>query len=113
MNINNNSINNTILPIALWGTGILPNIVVTPSTLLFDSVKVAEEVCKTIRIYNPGTDTLLIKSNTLISNDGDFKYSGLIGADSIIPPDKFKDLTVCFKPKQKGSRAARLRLTTN
>ncbi len=113
LNIVNNSINNPTLPITLWGTGTLPHIVVTPSIMKFDSVSIGTEVCKNIRIFNPGTDTLLIKSNTIVSNDGDFAYTALIGADSIIPPDKFKEVMVCFKPISKGSRVARLRLTTN
>ncbi|HET9135084.1 MAG TPA: choice-of-anchor D domain-containing protein, partial [Candidatus Kapabacteria bacterium] len=113
LNIINNSINNPVLPITLWGTGVLPHIVLTPNPLLFDSTSIGIDTCKKIRIYNPGTDTLLIKSNLLVSNDGDFTYSGLVGADSIIAPDKFKEVTVCFKPKAKGSRIARLRITTN
>ncbi len=111
--INNNSINNPALPITLFGTGILPHVVVTPNIMMFDSIPMGTEVCKNIKLYNPGTDTLLIKSNTMVSNDGDFTYTGLAGADSIIPPDKFKEVMVCFKPKSKGSRVARLRFTTN
>jgi hypothetical protein len=113
LNIVNNSVNNPSLPITLWGTGILPHITIAPNPMLFDSTSIGIDTCKKIRIYNPGTDTLLIKSNMLVSNDGDFTYSGLVGADSIIPPDKFKEVTVCFQPKAKGSRVARLRITTN
>jgi len=102
-----------VLPITLWGTGVLPHIIVAPNTLLWDSIVVGIDTCRKIRISNPGTDTLLIKSNMLVSNDGDFTYTGLTGIDSIIPPDKFKEVTVCFRPKSKGSRVARLRLTTN
>jgi hypothetical protein len=113
LNLLNNSINNPILPITLYGTAILPHIVVTPKPLRFDSVAMGVDSCKSIRIYNPGTDTLLIKSNALVSNDGDFHYTAITGADSIIPPDKFRDVTICFKPLQKGTRVARLRLQTN
>jgi hypothetical protein len=113
LNIINNSINNPVLPITLFGTAILPHIVVTPTPLRFDSVLVNTDSCKTIRIYNPGTDTLLIKSNGFISSDPDFRYTPLAGQDTIIPPDRFKDVTVCFKPIQKGTRVARLRLATN
>ncbi|HET9136802.1 MAG TPA: T9SS type A sorting domain-containing protein, partial [Candidatus Kapabacteria bacterium] len=89
------------------------HITVTPSKLLFDSVPVGVQVCKTIRIYNPGTDSLMILSNYTISNDGDYAYTGITGKDSIIPPDKYRDVTVCFTPVQKGIRQAVLRLTTN
>ncbi len=113
MNILNNSINNPVLPITLWGTGILPHIVVTPRMLQFDSVALGDQICKEITINNPGTDTLLILKNIMNSNDGDFTYAGLVGTDTIIPPDKSKTLNICFKPKQMGSRAARVILTTN
>ncbi len=113
MNILNNSINNPILPITLWGTGTLPHIIVTPSTIHFDSVGIGENICQEVTISNPGTDTLLITQNIMTSNDGDFTYTGLVGTDTIIPPDKSKTLNICFKPKQMGSRIARVQLSTN
>jgi hypothetical protein len=113
LTILNNSVNNPALPITLWGTGVLPHITINPNPVLFDSVDIGVENCKTITIHNPGTDTLFITSNKLVSNDGDFIYTGLTGADSIIPPDKSKTVTVCFVPLARGSRVARLRLTTN
>ncbi len=113
LNILNNSLNNPTLPVTLWGTAKLPHITVTPSKLLFDSVAVGMQVCKTIRIYNPGTDSLMILSNSVTSNDGDYAYTGIVGKDSIIPPDKYRDVTFCFTPIQKGIRQAALRLTTN
>ncbi len=115
MNIINNSINNPVLPITLYGTGILPHIVVTPRPLRFDSVGMGDFVCKDVSIYNPGTDTLLILRNLMTSNDGDFIYTPLdvAAGDTIIPPDKTKKFTICFSPKQMGSRAARVTLVTN
>ena len=99
--------------ISLQGTGILPHIVVTPPLLLFDSTKEGATVCKTIDIWNPGTDTLKILSNSLTSNDGDFHYTVLTLENSIIPPDNHRTVTICFTPLQQGSRQARLFLRTN
>ncbi len=115
MNILNNSINNPILPITLYGTGILPHIVVTPRPVRFDSIGIGQTTCQDISIYNPGTDTLLILRNLMTSNDGDFAFTPLNVAlgDTIIPPDKTKKITVCFTPKQMGSRTARITLATN
>ncbi len=113
MNIINNSINNPVLPITLYGTGILPHITVTPRPIQFDSVAIGQTVCQDVVIRNPGTDTLLILKNLLTSNDGDFSYVGLTGTDTIIPPDKSKTLSICFTPKQKGSRIGRVTLSTN
>ena len=113
LTINSNASNTPVLPISLRGTGILPKIVVTPAALLFDSLKEGQTVCKTITIWNPGSDTLKLLSNSLTSNDGDFVYTGLSGQDSLIPPDHTKTVTICFTPKQQGSRQARIVLRTN
>ncbi len=114
MNIINNSINNPVLPVTLWGTATLPHIALSPGvTIPFDSVYLGDEHCTTLTIKNPGTDTLLLLRNYVSSNDGDFTISTLSGTDTIIPPDKSQDITICFKPKQFGSRAARLLLKTN
>ena len=109
-----NSFTFPIVDISLQGTGTLPHIVVTPALLLFDStVREGDTVCKNITIWNPGTDTLKIFKNFLSSNDGDFKYFGLKGSDTLIAPDQKRIVTVCFSPKQQGSRQARLLLVTN
>jgi hypothetical protein len=108
-----NSFFNPVVTISLQGTGTLPHIVVTPALLLFDSTKEGSTVCKTIDIWNPGSDTLRILTNTLTSNDGDFHYTGLTGANTIIPPDHHQTVTVCFTPLQQGFRQARLLLRTN
>ncbi len=113
LTINSNASNTPAFQINLAGTGILPHILVTPTTLLFDSTGKGDTVCKNITIYNGGSDTLRILANQLASNDGDFTYAGLTGSDTAIPPDKLKTVTVCFIPKQAGTRVARLVLKTN
>ncbi len=113
LNILSNAINNPVLPITLYGTGILPHITVTPRPVIFDSTALGEKICQDVTIRNPGTDTLLILKNLMTSNDGDFTYAGLTGTDTIIPPDKSRALTICFTPKQQGSRNARVILQTN
>ncbi len=114
VDILNNSINNPVLNVTLFGTATLPHIALTPGvTIPFDSVYLGEEHCTTLTIKNPGTDTLLLLKNYVSSNDGDFTISTLSGTDTIIPPDKSRDINICFKPKQYGSRAARLLLKTN
>jgi hypothetical protein len=113
MTINNNSANLPSIPISLQGTGILPHVVVTPTILLFDSTKEGVQTCKTIDIWNPGSDTLKILQNLLSSNDGDFQYTGLSGTDLNIAPDQHKTVTICFTPLQQGTRQARLLIQTN
>ena len=113
MTINSNAVNTPVVVVTVRGTGILPHIVVTPSLLLFDSTREGSTICKTITIWNSGSDTLRLFSNVLTSNDGDFQYTGLSDADTRIPPDHTKDVTICFTPKQQGYRQARLLLRTN
>ena len=113
LTILNNSANSPAVVLTLKGTGILPHIIITPPLLLFDSTKEGQTVCKTIDIWNPGTDTLKIFANFLSSNDGDFHYTPLTGKDTLIPPDNHRIVTICFTPLQQGTRQARLLLKTN
>jgi hypothetical protein len=108
-----NSFFHPTVTVSLQGTGILPHIVLTPSLLLFDSTKEGSTVCKTIDVWNPGSDTLRIEQNFLSSNDGDFHYTPLTGSDTSIAPDHHKTLNICFTPVQQGYRQARLLLKTN
>ncbi|MEP7235351.1 MAG: choice-of-anchor D domain-containing protein, partial [Ignavibacteriota bacterium] len=99
--------------ISLEGTGTLPHFVTTPTIVLFDSIREGDTACKTVDIWNPGSDTLRILTNYLSSNDGDFHYTGLDAVTSIIPPDIHRIVTICVTPLQQGQRQARLVLTTN
>ncbi len=104
---------NTVLPVDLLGVGTLPRITLTPAIMRFDSVGIGETVCKNITIYNPGSDTLILRRNYLSSNDGDFVLTGLNAEQSVIPPDHSKIVSICFTPKQQGFRQARLTIVTN
>jgi hypothetical protein len=104
---------NTIPPVDLLGIGVLPRIVFTPNLLLFDSVGIGETVCKTITISNPGSDTLQLVRNYLSSNDGDFTLNALSSEKSFIPPNQSANVTICFTPKQQGTRQARFTVATN
>ncbi|MBS1903306.1 MAG: choice-of-anchor D domain-containing protein [Bacteroidetes bacterium] len=113
MYINTNALNNPSVPIQLIGTGILPHIVVTPSVIRFDSTYEGDTARQSLTVYNPGSDTLIIKQNMLVSNDADFSINVLTGTDAIIPPDKSRTMTVTFVPKQMGARQGRYVLKTN
>ncbi len=109
----NNATNGTQY-IDLFGVGAIPAIQLDPNEMLtFDSIPMGTTVCKTVRISNPGTDTLRLTNNYLSSSDGDFSYSPLTGKDTMVAPASFRDVQVCFTPLQKGTRRARLRFTTN
>lgn len=109
----NNATNGTQY-IDLFGVGAVPAIQLDPNEMLtFDSIAMGTTVCKTVRISNPGTDTLRLTNNYLSSSDGDFSYSPLTGKDTMVAPGSFRDVQVCITPLQRGTRRARLRFTTN
>lgn len=99
--------------IRLWGTGIVPRLKITPTAVASDSVAVGDTAYYAIRLENVGNDTLAITKNYFSSADKDFFYQGLIGSDSVIAPETFREVTVGFAPQTRGTRQARLRLTTN
>jgi hypothetical protein len=110
--ISSNATNNPSDTIGLFGTGTLARLVVTPSPLNFDSVGIGQQSCKDVTLYNSGSDTVFITHNFFTGRDADFTMTGLIGDDTIIAPDKFKIITICFNPIRSGSRFARLGITT-
>ena len=113
LNIVSNATNGTKI-MDLKGIGVLPRIVAIPSTLLrYDSVAIGDSVCKTLTIYNPGSDTLKILNQVISSGEGDFKYSLIPSELTAIAPDKTRDINICFKPRQAGARSARITFITN
>ena len=115
--INSNALNIPRDSISLFGVGILPHLVVTPShgshtTLSFDSVSLGDSVCETIALMNPGTDTLRLKGQ-FESGDPDFTFYPLMGSDTMLLPNQTKLVDVCFKPLQRGTRLASVRFYTN
>ena len=98
----------------LVGIGILPHIEILPSnSVTFDSVALGDSVCKTISVYNSGSETLTLRKQYFTSSDGDFKVFFLAGADINIPPTQSRDINICFKPLAGGNRVAGIRLLTN
>jgi hypothetical protein len=112
LNIVSNAANGT-QQVSLRGIGILPRLTISPSPLNFDSVGVGDTVCADVTLTNPGTDTIAITHNYFANNDADFTYFGMTGDDSLIAPDHFKTVHICFSPIRNGARTARLRVTTS
>jgi hypothetical protein len=98
----------------LTGVGIIPRIeFVQGPNMFFDSVVMGDSLCQTMTIRNAGSDTLILKLQYFTTNDGDYTYYGLTGNDTKILAGTSKDVSVCFKPLQKGDRIAGIRYTTN
>ena len=95
------------------GMGILPRLYMTPEIVRFDSTAMGDTAWTTIRLTNPGTDTLAVRADYVTYFDRDFTYFGLEGADSLIYPETYRDVQVRFTPQMRGSRQGRVRFTTN
>jgi hypothetical protein len=124
LTVNTNAINQPVETVTLWGTAILPHLVVTPQegivatgttngTLTFDSVAIGDSVCKTLALHNTGTDTLQITKQLITYGDYDYTYYGLAASDQKLAPDQTKLVNVCFVPVQSGLRMASIRFYTN
>lgn len=113
LQINSDGFATSSYTIDLWGTGIIPRLTVTPGAIGIDSVMMGDTAYYTIRLENVGSDTVVVREDYFSSADRDFFYSGLVGSDSLIPPEKFRDVVVGFAPQTRGTRQARLHLLTN
>jgi hypothetical protein len=99
--------------VILWGTGIIPRLAVTPDEIASDSVLMGDTAWYTVRLTNVGSDTVVIYDDYFASADADFMYKGLLGTDSLIVPDSYREVLIGFAPQTRGTRQARLRLLTN
>lgn len=112
LNVASNAANG-VQVVHLTGVGILPRIVVTPDPMRFDSVQMGTTAVLKFSICNPGSDTLRITKNFLSSADQDFTIVSLTGSETLIAPEKCREVTVTFTPKQMGTRTARFAVQTN
>ena len=99
--------------IDLVGTGIIPQFVLTPPSVAFDSIILGESACQTVQISNPGSDTLTIVSQYVASSDPDFSVTPVLGDALRVPPADSESFAICFAPIQRGFRLARLGIQTN
>jgi hypothetical protein len=113
LNITTNAVTGANKTIMLFGLGILPRLTLTPTAVRFDSVAMGDTAWTTVRLSNMGSDTLAVKADYVTYADRDFAYFGLEGADSLIPPEKFRDVMVRFTPTTRGARQGRVRFLTN
>lgn len=99
--------------VQLYGTGILPRLVVTPTMIAPDSVAMGDTAWYTVRLTNTGSDTVRILKDFFVSADRDFTFYPLMGADTAIAPEKFREVMIRFVPTSRGTRQARLRIQSD
>jgi hypothetical protein len=99
------------------GNAVAPSnrrLVVSPSFLNFDSVRIGDTLCKTVLIKNIGTDTVRILKNYRAGvADPDFVFTPIAHADTVLLPNAQLPFNVCFSPVQRGTRVAGYRFNTD
>jgi len=102
--------------VTLTGTGIAPDIDVTPTSVTFTpSVLIGDTSDpETVTIRNIGTADLIIGTITLTgANPGDFLISSDNASGKTLPPGTAATVQVRFKPTDIGSRTASLEIPSN
>lgn len=94
-------------------TRINPRLSITPSVLKFDSLPTGQFTSKTVTLTNNGTNTVKITNQYFTSNDGDFSFTALKGADLTVKPGETRTVNITFKPLQFGTRTARIGFKTD
>ncbi len=105
--IYSNAFNKPLAKIQMVGIGTLGRFLMSPTVVDFDSVMMGETLCKTVNIWNPGTDTMRITRNYVASADGDFVMTPISGRDTMIRPNDSVAFNICFTPMRNGTRLAR------
>jgi secreted PhoX family phosphatase len=90
-----------------------PRLGINTKLVKFDSVEVGQTICKTITLSNPGTNTVNILSQVVVSGEGDFDFTPLSTKDMTIAPGASRTVQICFTPRQNGSREGRISFKTD
>jgi MYXO-CTERM domain-containing protein len=97
--------------ISLSGKGVMPNLVLSPTSLAFGEQSVgATSAPKTVTVQNTGTDSALI---TAVTITGPFSLSPGPSLPLILAPNASMTLTVTFNPTTQGAATGHLFLTTD
>ncbi len=110
LTINSNAANGT-LNVPLSGTGGLPQISISPTSLNLGNVPVCESGTSTMMITNSGGIPLNVTS--IISNNGAFSPSVPSHTSAIVQPNGSLIVTVTFKPQAIGAANGALTVASN
>jgi len=106
---NNNGVSGSTQTVTLTGTGIIPEVTLSPSSLVFPAQNVGTaSVLKPVTITNAGTATL---SLTSITASGDYSVTNPCGSSLAVGASCTVNVT--FKPTAIGTRTGALMVTDN
>ncbi|MHA2100651.1 MAG: choice-of-anchor D domain-containing protein, partial [Candidatus Kariarchaeaceae archaeon] len=100
--------------VSLNGTGLLPDISVTPDSLNFGDVNVLSDSIKTVSVSNNGNTTLIVSSTEIVGMDS-IQFSITSGqAPFTIPAGgNPRDIQIKFTPTSQGLKSAGLQIISN
>jgi hypothetical protein len=101
------------LDVALSGSGVEPDIAVTPAAHDFGVVFLGQSATQTFQVQNTGTWDLDVTSTTLVGADSTAFAIDLGGGSIQLPPGAAHDLLVRFTPSSAGPKSATLRFVSN
>ena len=97
-------------PVALSGTGVAPNLQVTPTTLAFNELRVGNSATQQVTVRNTGTGPIRI-TGLAITAGQPFTVSPNAAFD--LEPNTSQVLDVTFSPSAQSAASAALTVTTN
>ncbi|UCE01304.1 MAG: choice-of-anchor D domain-containing protein [Candidatus Latescibacterota bacterium] len=102
-----------LLDVALSGTGLAPDISLTPSTHDYGNVVVGQSAAQVFRVRNDGTADLNVMSTTLVGVDSTAFAIDAGGGAFVLAPGGTRDLLVSFLPDTSSARSAALRIASD
>jgi len=112
LTLNTNEVGKPTVSVGLTGTGVLPTVALSPTTLAFGDVPVGGPFKPlTLTVSNTGTGTVSIGSPTFSGTNATF-YT-ISPSTLSVPAGQSRDFTVTFSPTAEGDAPAELSLTSN
>jgi hypothetical protein len=99
--------------VTLTGTGVAPDIAVTPTSGVYGSVVVGENSTQSFTVTNNGNANLDVTATSIMGTDaGDFTITSG-GGSFTLTPGGTRAVNVQFHPSSAGSKSATLRINSN
>jgi hypothetical protein len=112
LNIFSNDPDENPVTVSLSGTGISPNIVISPTSVDFGEVVLGQSAIQTILIENTGSAPLEIFETSLSGTDS-AEFAIVNGGSITIPPSANYNLQVSFTPQTLGNKSASVTIFSN
>lgn len=89
---------NTTFRIPIVGRSASPNLTISPTPLVFDSIRIYNRQCKPVTIRNSGNASVFIEPSAFSITNSDFKVDTVSLPKGILKPNESRVVDVCFTP---------------